>query len=150
MPKPMSLAQYRASVKVLGEKSALFQHRKEILEGLDMGLSHEQIHYFLTTQKGLKVSRQALTAWLKKHKNTDQKALFEPSPKPVKNQANTTEIQQNEVINQPKGEPATHLKVDDVASMAKAKLEAQAAEAGIDLSDLPQGLYSMFAAQILK
>ena len=144
MPKPMSLAQYRASVKVLGEKSALFQHRKEILEGLDMGLSHEQIHYFLTSQKGLKISRQALTAWLKKHKNTSQKAtIFEPIQEQRQKQPNTTEIQ-------PKGEPTTHLKVDDRASMAKAKLEAQAAEAGIDLSDLPQGLYSMFAAQILK
>lgn len=147
MPKPMSLAQYRASVRVLGEKSALFQYEKEIFEALDMGLSHEQIHYFLTTQKGLKISRQALTSWLKKHKNTNQKAtIFEPSQK----QANTTVTQKNEVINQPKGEPATHLKVDDRASMAKAKLEAQAAEAGIDLSDLPQGLYSMFATQILK
>ena len=149
----MSLAQYRANIRIVGEKSALFQHKKEIFEALDMGLSHEQTHFFLSTQKGLKVSRQALTAWLKKHKNTNQKAtIFEPSQNQRQKQANTAEIQQNEVVNQPKVESVTPTfkTVDDRASMAKAKLEAQAAEAGIDLSDLPQGLYSMFAAQILK
>lgn len=145
MQKTMSLAQYRASVKILGEKSALFQHKKEILEGLDMGLSHEQIHYFLTNQKGLKVSRQALTAWVKTQKSTKTKPKVVSAPiiqKPELKQTNNGVTE--------RGEPTTHSKVDDRASMAKAKLEAQAAEAGIDLSDLPQGLYSMFATQILK
>ena len=70
MPKPMSLAQYRANIRIVGEKSALFQHKKEIFEALDMGLSHEQIHYFLTTQKGLKISVRAVSKWIKTHKNT--------------------------------------------------------------------------------
>lgn len=138
--RPMSLSQYRSTIKIMGEKSALFEYKNEIFEAVEMGLSHAQIHYFLTTQKGLKISRQALTSWLKKHKNTKPKAqIFEPKKK-----ANTTVIQQNEVVNQSKVEPS------DMASIARAKLEASATEAGIDLSDLPQGLYSMFAHQILK
>ncbi len=147
----MSLAQYRASVKILGEKSALFDHKKEIFEALDTGLSHEQIHHFLTNQKGLKVSVKTLSKWIKRHKSTKPQIPSVPfSPKSEQKEANTTVIQQNKAEKQPKGEPTTHSKVDDRASMAKAKLEAQAAEAGIDLSDLPQGLYSMFATQILK
>lgn len=135
--RPISLAQYRASVRILGEKSVLFDHKKEIFDGLEMGLSHEQIHYFLTSQKGLKISRQALTYWLKKYKNTNE----------VKKQPNSTVTQKNEVVNQSKVEPILSR---DMASIARAKLEASAEAAGIDLSDLPQGLYSMFAHQILK
>lgn len=141
----MSLSQYRSTIKIMGEKSALFAHKKEIFDGLEMGLSHAQIHYFLTTQKGLKISRQALTAWLKKHKNTKEKvSLLEPIQKTVQTKENTTVTKKNEVVNQSKVEPS------DMASIARAKLEASATEAGIDLSDLPQGLYSMFAHQILK
>lgn len=143
----MSLAQYRASVKILGEKSALFQHKKEILEGLGMGLSHEQIHYFLTSQKGLKISRQALSTWLKKHKNTNQKAtIFEPSQNQRQKQANTTVTQKNEVINQPKGEPTTHLKVDDRAS--KVKAEIAKTDSKISLDGIPDGLFEYFAHTI--
>lgn len=138
--RPMSLLEYRASVKITGERSALFKYKAEIFSALDMNLSHSQIHHFLSTQKGLKISRQALTAWIKKHKNTKPKAQnFEPKKK-----ENTTVTQKNEVVNQSKVEPS------DMASIARAKLEASATEAGIDLSDLPQGLYSMFAHQILK
>lgn len=129
----------------MGEKSALFEYKNEIFQAVELGLSHAQIHSFLTSQKGLKISRQALTAWLKKHKNTTKAQNFEP-----KNKENTTVTQKNEVVNQPKVEPIIPKTVDDMASIARAKLEASATEAGIDLSDLPQGLYSMFAHQILK
>lgn len=104
----MSLAQYRASIKIVGEKSALFQHKKEIFEAIGMGLSHKQIHHFLTTQKGLKVSRQALSAWLKKHKNKTQKSItstFSPQKIEVKNQANNGAQDKKEPVSQPKVEP---------------------------------------------
>lgn len=138
--RPMSLSQYRANVRIIGEKSALFTHRNLIFEAVEMGLSHAQIHYFLTTQKGLKISVRAISKWIKTHSKLKPKAQnFEPI-----NKENTTVHEQKEVIKKPKVEPS------DMASMAKAKLEAQAEAAGIDLSDLPQGLYSMFATQILK
>lgn len=142
--RTLSLAQYRQNIHIVGERSALFQYKKEIFEALDMGLSHAQVHDFLTVNKGLKISRQALTAWLKKHRNTKQKAqIFEPSQKPVQNKENSINTKHQES----KVEP---ILPSDMASIARAKLEASATEAGIDLSDLPQGLYSMFAHQILK
>lgn len=151
--RSMSLAQYRASVRIVGEKSALFVFKKEIFEALDMGLSHEQIHYFLTTQKGLKMSVRAVSKWIKIHKKQSQKptiSSFAPPKTEVQKQQNSGIKKQNEVVNQPKVEPTSTTAVDDRASAAKAKLEAEAAKAGIDLSDLPQGLYSMFAHQILE
>lgn len=149
----MSLAQYRASVRIVGEKSALFEYKKEIFEALDMGLSHEQIHRFLTTQKGLKISTRAVSKWIKIHKKQPQKPTipsFSPPNLEAKKEQNNGIKKENEVVNQPKVEPTSTTAVDDRASAAKAKLEAEAAKAGIDLSDLPQGLYSMFAHQILK
>lgn len=110
MPKPMSLAQYRASVKVLGEKSALFQYKKEIFEALDMGLSHEQIHYFLTTQKGLKISVRAVSKWIKTHKNTSIPFL-------QKQEQNETNI--STIIKSPKVEPKEAPKNFDLSNDPK-------------------------------
>lgn len=142
--KPMSLAQYRANIRIVGERSALFEHKKEIFEALDMGLSHEQIHYFLSTQKGLKISVRAVSKWIKTHKNTNQKApIFEPSQKQVKNLANTTVTQKNEVVNQPKVEPTTHSQVDDRALKVREKM-------GAATDGLPDGLLEMFSHTILK
>lgn len=89
----MSLAQYRSSIKIFGEKSALFNHRKDIFDGLEMGLSHAQIHHFLTSEKGLSITRQALTAWLKNHK---PKSQVVSAQKPAENQENTSVTKKQE------------------------------------------------------
>jgi len=142
--RPMSLSQYRSTIKIKGEKSALFAHKNEIFESIEMGLSHAQIHYFLTSQKGLKISRQALTAWLKKHKNTKEKvSLLEPIQKTVQTKENTTVTQKNEVANQPKVEPTATKKVDDRASKVREKM-------GAATEGLPDGLLEMFYHTILK
>lgn len=100
----MSLAEYRATTKILGEKSALFEHKKEIFEAIGMGLSHEQIHHFLTTQKGLKISVRAVSKWIKTHKKQSSKPIipsFE-SQKPTQNQANNGVQDKKEVTVEPK------------------------------------------------
>ena len=96
MPKPMSLAQYRANIRIVGEKSALFEFKKEIFEAVDMGLSHEQIHYFLTTQKGLKISVRAVSKWIKNHKNTKPQIPSIPfSQKSEQKEANISTVVQS-------------------------------------------------------
>lgn len=80
--KPLSLVQYRASIAIIGEKSALFAYKKEIFEALDMRLSHAQIHNFLTTQKGLNISVRAVSKWIKTHKKTKSKYTAEPRVEP--------------------------------------------------------------------
>lgn len=103
MPRPMSLAEYRATTKILGEKSALFEHKKEIFEAIGMGLSHNQIHHFLTSQKGLKISVRAISKWIKTHKNTKQKVqIFEPIQKLGPKQSEYSHIN----VQEPKVEPA--------------------------------------------
>ena len=99
----MSLAQYRASVKILGEKSALFQHKKEIFEALDMGLSHEQIHYFLTNQKGLKVSVKTLSKWIKRQKSTKPKTQIPSTPFLPKQERKQENI--STIVQSPRVEP---------------------------------------------
>lgn len=89
----MSLSQYRSTIKIMGEKSALFAHKKEIFDGLEMGLSHAQIHYFLTTQKGLKISARAVSKWIKTHSKTKPNSQITPSQKTVQKQENSYTVE---------------------------------------------------------
>lgn len=143
--RPMSLSQYRASVRIVGEKSALFVFKKEIFEALDMGLSHEQIHHFLTTQKGLKISIRAVSKWIKNHKKQLQKPTiptFFPPKIEAQKQTNST-VQKQEVVNQSKVEPTSTTPVDDRALKVREKMGAAA-------DGLPDGLLEMFSHQILN
>lgn len=132
MKQMLSLAQYRANVRIVGEKSALFAHKQEIFEAIEMGLSHAQIHSFLTSQKGLKISARAVSKWIKTHSK----------PK-AQNKENITVTQKNEVVNQPKVEPTATKKVDDRASKVREKM-------GVAAEGIPDGLLEMFSHSILK
>ena len=87
--KQMSLAQYRANVRIVGEKSALFEYKKEIFEAVEMSLSHSQIHSFLTSQKGLKISVRAVSKWIKTHKKIKSNSQITPSQKMESKQENS-------------------------------------------------------------
>lgn len=91
--RPMSLSQYRSTIKIMGEKSALFAHKKEIFEAVEMGLSHAQIHYFLTSQKGLKISERAVSKWIKTHKKTKPNSQITPSQKIESKQENSYTVE---------------------------------------------------------
>lgn len=140
----MTLLQYRQNIKVKWQKSALFPYKNEIFDAIDMSMSHQQIHYFLTSQKGLKISVRAVSKWIKTHKNTNQKVpIFAPIQKQEQKEANTTVTQKNESVKQPKGEPTTLSKVDDRALKVRKKM-------GAATDGLPDGLLEMFSHTILK
>ena len=64
MAKPMSLAEFRKTVKLKGQKSRLFCLKAEIFEAVEMGMSLVQIVDFLKLH-GIKISKQALHRWVK-------------------------------------------------------------------------------------
>lgn len=70
--KPMSLAQYRTTVKLKGQKSRLFSFKSEIFEAIDMGMSLAHIQGFLALHN-IKISKQALHRWILSQKTYQPK-----------------------------------------------------------------------------
>lgn len=91
--RPMSLSQYRSTIKIMGEKSALFEHKNEIFQAVELGLSHAQIHYFLTTQKGLKISARAVSKWIKTHSQNSEITPSKPTQKIESKQENSYTVE---------------------------------------------------------
>ena len=80
MPKPMSLAQYRATIKPKGQKSKLHHFKSDIFEAIDTDMSLVQIADFLALH-GVKISKQSIHSWIKTHKKQSTKPIipiFEP------------------------------------------------------------------------
>ena len=77
--RPMSLSQYRSTIKIMGEKSTLFAHKNEIFEAVEMDMSLVQIVDFLKLH-GVKISKQALDRWVLSQKTYQPKINVGSTP----------------------------------------------------------------------
>lgn len=133
--KPMSLAEFRKTVKLKGQKSRLFSFKTEIFEAIGMSMSLAHIQGFLALHN-IKISKQALHRWVLSQKTYQ--------PKSEQKQSEYSHIN----VQEPKVELTTHLKVDDRAS--KVKAEIAKTDSKISLEGLPDGLFEYFAHTITK
>lgn len=134
MAKLMSLAEFRKTVKLKGQKSRLFCLKAEIFEAAEMGMSLSNVVDFLALH-GIQISKQALHRWI-----SSQKRLNPAQKMSCKNQPNNVVQDKKETKVEPT--PSTVV-VDDRASKVRAKMGAAA-------DDLPDGLLEMFSHQILN
>lgn len=88
--KPMSLAQYRTTVKLKGQKSRLFSYKSEIFEAIDMGMSLSHIQGFLALHN-IQISKQALHRWILSQKTYQPKTSLAYTSLSHKSEQNQSE-----------------------------------------------------------
>ncbi len=112
--KPMSLAQYRTTVKLKGQKSRLFSFKSEILEAIDMGMSLAHIQGFLAI-KNINISKQALHRWILSQKTYHPKTNVAFTPLPHKSERKEA----NTIVQLPRVEPTEAPKNFDLSNDPK-------------------------------
>ena len=114
----MSLAQYRETVKLKGQKSRLFSFKSEIFEAIDMGMSLSHIQGFLA-QHNIKISKQALHRWILSQKTYQPKTNVAFTPLLQKSEQKEANI--STIIKSPKVEPmeAAPIQFDNLSNDPK-------------------------------
>lgn len=116
MPKPMSLAEFRRTVKLKGQKSRLFSYKTEIFEALDMGMSLAHVVDFLSLHD-IKISIPCLYRWVKTQKSTKPKTQIPSIPFLPKQECKEENI--STIVQSPRVEPTEAPKNFDLSNDPK-------------------------------